>query len=422
MVDALSANSSVHVRTRAFHRACWAAFASVATMTVAPSLGATTFRHIDGVNTTIDPATWDLTDNGVVYAVKTKPVLGTPGMKSPWLDSTDPYLPSTKAIAFSIDSGWPSDTFGLQKLLYRLMKNDEPNAASVLNGATRFSGFALRFDPSYETQNGTAQPIGTMVWQCWMGSGWPPLQLRTDESEGRIRLHFVASNDNCRGEMNQYTSVLVLKEPSGADMVFRTGQWYRFVIEFRFDYKGTQGVVRTWVDDSATPAVDWSGQVGYTPASVGGQAGTQDSVDTDFGMYQSDTKTNHLVYFARVRYADSRTDADPGPGNQPDAGDAAAGNPSDSGPVSSGDGGPATDGGSAGGVPGNGTDDGGMSAGVGHGGSGGCDTGGTPADTTWMVTLLAWGVRHRRARRHPRRPALAAQRAPRFKEPPTVKW
>jgi hypothetical protein len=40
----------------------------------------------------------------------------------------------------------------------------------------------------------------------------------------------------------------------------------------RVDHTGTNGRVQAWVDDAQ--AVNWTGKIGYTPASSGGQTGT----------------------------------------------------------------------------------------------------------------------------------------------------
>ena len=178
---------------------------------------------------------------------------------------------------------------------------------------TRYCGFAFYFDPSYALNNGPDQPYGVGLWQAWQGSGWPPCQLRTDESAGNIRLRFVCSNDQCRGSSNQYSSFVYLKDASGHDLVFDQGQWSKIIIQVAFDYSGSNGLVKCWVNGSSTPAVNWTGKIGYTPETVGGQTGTIDGCDVHFGMYCNKTTATRAMYLDEIKLASTQSEADPSP-------------------------------------------------------------------------------------------------------------
>lgn len=270
---------------------------------------ATLFCQIDPDTASIDPSTGNLVTKNGTHLVKTKPVWGTPGLTPPAISEAIHYQPNGKAIVFTIDPFWPVDDHNLQKLEYELQAHG-PEAAGVKKPNVRFCGFAFCFDSAYTNNNGTAEPIGAQIWQCWQGRGWPPLQLRTDETNGQIRLHFVASNDDCRGSLKPSTAILPLQKGE-QEIVFEKGQWYTLIIKCRFDCRGMNGEVKCWVNGDTTPAVDWKGRLGYTPTSMGGKPETNDSCDTHFGLYQSDTKTLHQIYFDRIKWADTQAEADP---------------------------------------------------------------------------------------------------------------
>lgn len=120
------------------------------------------------------------------------------------------------------------------------------------------------------------------------------------------------SNNDCRGSFNTNSARLYLKNSSGQDIVFNKGQWYRVVLQMRFDHTtAAQGRVLAWIDNSATAAVDWTGRVGYTPEALGGQAGTLSATAVSIGLYQQDSLTNHRVFFDRIKFTDTKAEALP---------------------------------------------------------------------------------------------------------------
>ena len=113
--------------------------------------------------------------------------------------------------------------------------------------------------------------------------------------------------------MNLCSAVVVLQQ-DGSDMIFSKNQWYRVVIQITMDYTASaQGKVKAWVDDQATAAVDWTGKVGYTPTSQGGEADTGDAVSVQFGLYRhkSDPRVRQVVYYDSVKYASTQAEALP---------------------------------------------------------------------------------------------------------------
>ena len=279
---------------------------------------ATVFRYIGALISEgpyVDNSDWDLFDKGsgsayTNYLCVTKPEPVEVGMTEPWLSPSVHYLTNDYGVAFLITSTCPADTNNLQKLHYRLISGDDINAASVTNPASRYCGFALNFCSDYTLANGDGKgsPIGTQVWQEWQGSGWAPLELRTDESSNEIRMYCLEQNDNCRGETNQYSHSEYLCDSSGHQLVFQKGQWYTFVIGFKFDCSGNNGAVKVWVNGSTNMAVDWYGQMGYTPDT---NTDTPARCDTHFGLYQQDTGSNHRVVFDEIRFTDNEAEAQP---------------------------------------------------------------------------------------------------------------
>lgn len=271
--------------------------------------------------TTIDPTTWALNNIGNTLPANTKPTKGTSGMITPWISGTEKYLANGKAIAVSINTASPSDSAELQKIYYQLIGGTNGDSPQVLAGTTKFTGFSVKFDAGWQLANG-ANPNdapGTGIYQNWQGSGWPPLQLRTDESGGILRLYLLMGNDQMRGTggfnnnggfSTRNPQLAYLKDASGKDLIFNRGQWYRIVVSVKFDPYGTTGLVQAWVND--VQAANWSGKVGYTPSSVGGTvSGTTDGTSVEVGIYQTDTNTNHKLFLDELRYADTFAEAQP---------------------------------------------------------------------------------------------------------------
>jgi len=285
---------------------------SALTLLLAPCAPATLFYSIDGNPATIDPTDGTLTDSGVDYLWTTKPAL-TNGMTLPWISSSLSFTTNSKAIGMAINQSWPADTNNLTKSYYRICSGEWTQAPQVATPNTRYCGFAFYFDPAYTLNNGPEEPYGVGLWQAWQGSGWPPCQLRTDESAGNLRLRFVCCNDLCRGSSNQYSAFVYLKDASGQDLVLNQGQWYKIIIQMAFDYSGSNALVRCWVNGSAATAVNWTGKMGYTPESAGGQSGTIDGCDVHFGIYCNQTTATRAMDFDEIKLADTQTEADPSP-------------------------------------------------------------------------------------------------------------
>lgn len=295
-------------------------FVSAAALLAPLAANATLYYNITGGS--INSSDWSLTDtNGHNYLAVTKPSpVAQAGMTSPWVDSSQIVATGTSSIGIQVDSNWPADTSSpaLKKMNYRIVTGNGSDAAAagVKVQNDRFVGFWVRLDPGYELNNGAvgwpSQPIGTQLWQCWQGSGWPPLQLRTDESGGQIRLYFLMSNDHCRGSQNSYSSIVYIQNPAtGTDLVVQKGQWYPIIVEFKFDWSGSTGAVNAWVN--GVQGVTWTGQMGYKPASVtGGQAGALDFCDSHFGIYEQATTAFHKVWYDNVKWASTYAEANPG--------------------------------------------------------------------------------------------------------------
>lgn len=272
--------------------------------------------------TSIDATTWTLNNIVNTLPANTKPTKDTAGMITPWISGTENYKTAGKAIAVSINTSSPADTAGLQKIYYQLIGGTNGDSPQVLAGTTKFTGFAVKFDSGWQLANG-ANPNdapGTGIYQNWQGSGWPALQLRTDETGGVLRLYLLMGNDQMRGTggfnnnggfVPSNPQLAYLKDTSGNTLTFNRGQWYKIVVSVKFDPFGTTGRVQAWVDD--LQAANWTGKVGYTPSSYSSSAvpGTTDGTSVEVGLYQTDTDTNHKLFLDELRYADTFAEAQP---------------------------------------------------------------------------------------------------------------
>jgi hypothetical protein len=235
-------------------------------------------RFIDGVSASIDPTAWTLSNNGWNFACKTKPALGTAGMVRPWLEAG--------SITLKIDAGSPVDASNMQKLYYEVMAGSNTSAPGVANPLVSRVTFRIKFDSSYTIHEAGGAPGGTGLYQNWQGSGWPPIQMRTDESTGVILVYMLMSNDDCRGSLNQNSSRIYTG-------TYEKNTWYSIDIIFKFGYAGG-GYLKLWRDGELK--VDWTGRIGYTPSA------SQDYASVEFGMYQEACGVNKVVHFDDFYY------------------------------------------------------------------------------------------------------------------------
>jgi len=251
--------------------------------------GEVIIRSIDGTGayiTNTPGVNWGRLYSGTNnYRLITKPANSTPGIVLPWILNNE-------CIALQIDEESPADDSNLQKLYYEVMPGSSSQGVPVLNPNSRYVQFKVKFQSSYELSN---DPFGTGIFQCWQGSGWPPLQARTQETNGQLGICFRMNNDNCRGGTNQYSSVL-------GTGTYTRNVWYTIKVYIVFDYDGNAGEIKVW--KNGVLQFDWTGNVGYTPESVGGQVGTTDRTSVEFGMYQNQSDAFHRLYFDDIKYWD----------------------------------------------------------------------------------------------------------------------
>mmetsp|Transcript_42156 Transcript_42156/g.127898 ORF Transcript_42156/g.127898 Transcript_42156/m.127898 type:complete len:412 (-) Transcript_42156:244-1479(-) len=285
------------------------------------------YKEYDGSAASIDASTWDLQNAGCCNGASVKPaVSGLDGAFAPSLSdpAPDPSGGTSSAVRVALASIMPADGQGMQKIHYLIMTGnnfDAPQATSARDN-TGYTGFAVKFDDAYQV----APPVtpvdvttnrGTQIWQAWQGSGWPPVQLRTNETNGDIRLYLKMTNDSCRGSYKAgCTAIEYLRDgATGNDLTFELGRWYRIVLATRADPSAasSSGYVAAWVDNGPLPAAEWTGAVGYTPESEGGQAGTIDGLSLSFGMYRhlADAPVDQAVHFDRIKYAQTKEEALP---------------------------------------------------------------------------------------------------------------
>ncbi|WP_176472987.1 heparin lyase I family protein [Sphingomonas lenta] len=301
---------------------CPAVLASASLLLAAAADARVIRRYSWQSGTAIDPTTWALNNIVNTLPANTKPTKSTAGMITPWISGKERYRSTGKAVAVSINTGSPADGAGLQKIFYQLIGGTNGDSPQVLAGTTKFTGFAVKFDTGWQLANGSNpnDPPGTGIYQNWQGSGWPALQLRTDESNGVIRMYLLMGNDQMRGSggftnkggfSTSNPQLAYLTDASGAPLTFTRGEWYKIVVSVKFDPFGNTGRVQAWVNDAQ--AANWTGKVGYTPSSYSSTAvpGTTDGTSVEVGIYQTDTDTNHKLFIDELRYADTFAEAQP---------------------------------------------------------------------------------------------------------------
>lgn len=292
---------------------------------LAPLCYAKVYKSYNGTSAHVDSNSWDVLNAGCCRDISLKPsladLLASNSFPPAVADGVSPPSPpGSKPLRIALDAATPADQDGMQKVHYLVVSGnnfDAPQATSVRYN-TGYAGFAFMFDAAYQTATPT-RPVdetnneGTQLWQGWQGSGWPPIQIRTNETDGSIRLYVKISSDDCRGSFKPgCTAIKYLTDNTGVPIAFQRAQWYRIVVATRADPSGG-GYAAVWLDNDANPSAEYHGKLGYTPASEGGQADTIDGLSISFGLYRPrpHPPVGQVVYFDRVKYAQTKEETLP---------------------------------------------------------------------------------------------------------------
>jgi hypothetical protein len=231
---------------------------------------------------------WRASEAGATFDVVTD---GAPA--KPWISSE--HFAGNASLGFRV----PSDLSGhKQRVEYKLLKASDADGLHFDNA--RYSAFAFKLAADNAPFLGT-----TIFWQAWQGFPYgPPVSLKFgagDKPPYRIRLAIRNAStgpDSAIPDVELWSASLIAPDT-----------WYAVIAYVKPRLDGS-GAVKLWID--GTKYVDWTGSIGYDPASV---SGAYDGLDLKFGIYQPGANNGRTLYIdqiaATTTFAAATTDLQP---------------------------------------------------------------------------------------------------------------
>lgn len=247
----------------------------------------TLFYSVLFATATLNPD-YSITDKGVTYATRMQGIHNPPMLQNGYLTVSLPQTPNSGV----------SD-----RMEYVWVNEHDPNAPAF-NNQSKYFGFRQQFLP------GSPNIYQHTTWyQCWQGGSptnklSPPIEIIVPQSsDGTWKAQLLLRNDDTGHFYGQKPDPIILYS-----WTIVPGQWHDYVIKFRPDWTGN-GNISLWID--GVKKRDFSGKVGYKPASLGGTPGALNTMQIKTGLYRHDGNPAIAAQWSIIKYANNYSQAAP---------------------------------------------------------------------------------------------------------------